>query len=173
MASTKQQLSSRLADVTADAAAHHPDKPLDDYGLLALVFNAALGGTLLFAGRKRRLPERIEPYDLALFGVAAHKLARLVTKDRVTEVVRAPFTELVEEEEGGAEVVERPRGEGLRRAVGELVTCPYCVDLWASGGLIASSLFAPRATRVVAATFATNAISDFLQIAFVAGRSRA
>jgi hypothetical protein len=143
--------------------------PLGSYGAFMVVYNAAFAGALLAA----RLAGRTLPVptagDIALFGVATHKLSRLLAKDKVTAAMRAPFTEY-EEKGGPAEVEERPRGRGLRRAVGELVTCPYCLDQWVAGGFLAGSVFAPRATRLTAGVFATVAIADFLQIGYKAGQ---
>ena len=47
-------------------------------------------------------------------------MSRLVSKESVTGVIRAPFTEF-EKATGGAEVNERPVGQGLRRAIGEVL----------------------------------------------------
>ena len=128
-------------------------------------------GALLAAKRTGRLPERIGTDDLILIGTASHKLSRLIAKDKVTTFVRAPFTEY-QGRGGPAEVEERARGEGVRRAIGELLVCPYCLGLWASGAFHAGLLFAPRATRVVASTLTALTMSDFLQIAYKAAEER-
>jgi hypothetical protein len=54
----------------------------------------------------------------------------------------------------------QPSGNGLRRAVGELVTCPHCVSLWAAGALAAAQLARPRETRLVTRVFAAYALAD-------------
>jgi hypothetical protein len=54
----------------------------------------------------------------------------------------------------------QPAGEGVRRAVGELVTCPHCVSLWAAGALAAAQLARPRETRLVTRVFAACALAD-------------
>src|ERR1700758_5196893 len=105
--------------------------PFRTYATLATVFNTAFAGALLSARRSGRLPERIESRDVVLLGIASHKLSRLVAKDKITTFLRAPFTEY-QGRGGPAEVEERARGEGVRRAVGELLTCPYCLGLWAT-----------------------------------------
>ncbi|HEX3737029.1 MAG TPA: DUF1360 domain-containing protein, partial [Solirubrobacterales bacterium] len=93
-------------------------------------FNALFAGALVLARRHgRELPERPSPGDVLLIGVASHKLSRLITKDKVTSPLRAPFTEL-EGDGGPGELEERARGEGARRAIGELLICPYCIGLW-------------------------------------------
>jgi uncharacterized protein DUF1360 len=144
-------------------AAHRrgePHRPLGSYALLTTIFNTAFAGAL-FAGRDR-LPERFSVGDLALMAVGTHKLSRLIAKDRVTSAVRAPFTE-PHQEGGPGEVHERPQGRGLRRALGELLTCPYCLDQWVAGGFVAGMVLAPRATRTVASMFTVVAGSDVLQ----------
>jgi hypothetical protein len=150
-----------------------PDErpPFGTYATLAAVFNAGFAGALVAARRKRRLPERIRADDLILIGTASHKLSRLIAKDKVTAFVRAPFTEY-QGRGGPAEVEERARGEGVRRAIGELLICPYCLGLWTSGAFHAGLLFAPRVTRVTASTLTALTISDFLQIAYKAAEER-
>ena len=118
-----------------------PDErpPFAAYATFALVFNGALAGAVATAKRSGRdLPERVELQDLALIGAASYKLSRLVAKKKITSFVRAPFTEL-QGKGGPAEVEEKARGSGVRRAVGELLTCPYCLGLWASGGFHAGT----------------------------------
>jgi hypothetical protein len=145
--------------------------PFRTYAALATVFNAGFAGALMAAKRSRRLPERIETRDVLLLGTASHKLSRLVAKDKVTAFLRAPFTEY-QGRGGPAEVEERARGEGARRAIGELLICPYCLGLWASGAFHVGLLYAPRTTRVVASTLTALTVSDFLQIAYKAAEER-
>jgi hypothetical protein len=136
------------------------------------VFNATMAAAVVAAKRSgRQLPERVQPSDLLLIGTASHKLSRLVAKKKITSFVRAPFTEL-EGRGAPAELEEKPRGRGLRRAVGELLICPYCLGLWASGGFHAGLLFAPRTTRFSASVLTAMTISDFLQIAYKAAEAR-
>jgi hypothetical protein len=119
----------------------------------------------------RELPEHVDAGDLVLTGVATHTLSRLIAKDKVTAFVRAPFTEL-QGKGGPAEVEERARGEGLRRAAGELLICPYCLGMWVSGGFQLGLVAAPRSTRFVASILAGLTISDFLQIAYKAAEDK-
>jgi hypothetical protein len=146
--------------------------PFLSYAVMIAAFNALLGAVLLFARRSgRALPERIGAADVVTIGVASHKASRLISKDKVTTPLRAPFTE-VEGEGGPAEVEETSRGRGARRAVGELLTCPYCLGLWVVAAFSIGLLFAPRPTRFVAALFSALTISDFLQIAYKAAERK-
>ena len=148
------------------------DEPLAGRITLMGTFAASVAAaTLVARAGGRSAPERPHPADVVMTGVATHKLSRLLTKAKVTSVVRAPFTEL-EGPAGKGEVNERPRGRGLQRAIGELLVCPYCVGQWISAGFAAGLVISPRATRLVAAAYSAQAIADFLQLAYLAGEQR-
>jgi hypothetical protein len=157
----------RLQDM-GPMAGHAPgrERPLGAYGALAGLFTAvcaAFAGWFRHSGRT--LPEHMQPGDLALVTVATHKLSRTLAKDRVTSTVRAPFTRF-EDDAGPGEVQEVARGRGLRRAVGELLICPYCLGLWIVALLTAGLLVAPRPTRWGASVFVALTGSDLLQLAY-------
>jgi hypothetical protein len=161
-----------VTDTIAGYAPPRERPPLAAYATFATVFHGAMAAAVAAANRSGRdLPQRVEPRDLALIGTASYQLSRLISKKKVTAFVRAPFTEL-EGKGGPAELEEKPRGTGLRRALGELLVCPYCLSLWASGGFHVGLLFAPRATRFTASVLTAVSISDFLQIAYKAAEER-
>jgi hypothetical protein len=83
----------------------------------------------------------------------------------VTSTVRAPFTRF-EGDAGPGEVSEAARGRGLRRALGELLVCPYCVGLWIATAFAAGFVVAPRPTRWIASVLSATFGSDVLQIAY-------
>jgi Protein of unknown function (DUF1360) len=89
-------------------------------------------------------------------------LIDIMTKSRVTSVVRAPFTRY-EKSAGAGEVEERPRGRGLRRAIGELVSCPFCLGTWIACVGVAGLVTRPRLTRALASIFGVGSIADFIQ----------
>ena len=162
----------RVPDPIAGYAAPPQRPPLLSYLVTIATFNGLLGGALLAAKRKHReLPERVPAGDVLLIGVASHKLSRLISKDKVTSPVRAPFTEL-EGSGGPSEFEESSRGTGARKAIGELLVCPYCLGLWVVAGFAVGLLFAPRLTRFLAAIFSALTISDFFQIAYKAAEEK-
>jgi hypothetical protein len=143
------------------------ERPLLPYATLAAVFNTGLAAVLW---RSRRVPQ-LTAADIVLLGVATHKLSRLITKDRATSFLRAPFVRY-EGSAGHGEVDEEPRGHGVQRAVGELLVCPYCLATWVAGGFVAGMAVSPRRTRAVAGLFATVAIADGLHLAYRAAEDR-
>jgi hypothetical protein len=142
------------------------DKPLASYGVLMSVFLTLAGAFATWFHRSgRTLPDRIDGRDLFLLTVASHKASRLIAKDKVTSAIRAPFAQY-EGDAGPGEVSEKPRGRGLRRVVGELLICPYCLGMWTSALLTAGLLVAPRFTRWLASVLVIFVGADLLQIAY-------
>ena len=141
--------------------------PLRHYAVLMAVFNSLFGLALLLARRSgRELPERVGAGDIATIGVASHKLSRLIAKDKVTSPLRAPFTRF-EGASGHAEVAEEVREHGgVKHAVGELLTCPFCLAQWVGTAFVFGYVTAPKATRLAALTMTMVAGSDVLQFAY-------
>jgi hypothetical protein len=167
-----QSAAPKAPEMAAGYADSEERPPLLSYLGFMGVFATLLGSVLLLARRQgRELPEKVGADDLLLVGTASHKLSRLISKDKVTSPLRAPFTEL-EGKGGPAEFEERSRGTGLRKAVGELLICPYCLGLWVVAAFSLGLLFAPRLTRFLASLFSALTISDFFQIAYKAAEEK-
>ena len=96
--------------------------------------------------------------DLALLGLATYRAGRLVAYDRVMEPIRAPVAETK------GDSVE-PKGSGIQRGLGELLSCPTCVGTWICGGLVYGLQIAPRPTRAVLAVVGASGIAEFLDAA--------
>jgi hypothetical protein len=131
------------------------------------VYTASVAG-LLLAGHTngRHLPDSYSIQDLAVGGIATHKLSRLLTSSSVASPLRAPFTTF-EEPAGSGEHIESPRdGHGLRHTLGELLTCPFCLGVWVGTAYIAGLAVAPRPTRSLAAVLTVVALSDTMQHAY-------
>lgn len=141
------------------------DRPLAGYLVLSGTFAGTLVGGLTAARLSGRPLERPSATDVVLTGLATQKLARLIAKDRVTSFIRAPFTRY-EGRAGYGQLEEKPRGKGLRRAVGELLVCPFCLAQWISGGFAIGWAFAPGLTRLLSAMWASQAIADAAQLAY-------
>lgn len=158
------------AQIDGGRLAPRPDprdgKPLGGYLALIVSYASATTGALVAAKRQKRLPERLRTDDLVLVSIATQRVSRLLTKDRVTTVVRAPFTEL-QDDGGPGEVEETPReGTGLRRAIGELLVCPFCIAQWTATSFAVGLLFAPRVTRFMAGVLSAVTVADLLQLLY-------
>ena len=154
-------------------AGHSPDqeRPLGGYAALMGTFGGLVAGFGTWLRRSgRSLPASVPPGDLALIAIATHKCSRLIARDRVTSTLRAPFTRF-QGDAGPGEVDEAARGSGWRRATGELLVCPYCLDMWTASAFVGGLIAAPRPTRWIAAVFTAVAGADALQIAYAKAES--
>jgi len=142
---------------------------LAEYAALLTFYITTVAVLTGAAVRHDRLPKRFSPLDLALLAIATHKLSRIVAKDRITGVLRAPFVDYICSA-GAGEVDEEPRGRGIQRGIGNLISCPYCMAPWCATALAFGLVFAPRTTRFFASILASVAASDFLQRAYLAAK---
>ena len=126
------------------------------YGSYAAIAAFFLGGIATVAAVSRRAPAA-STLDLIALSTATFKASRTLSRERVASFVREPFVE-------GED--ERPAGEGLQRALGELVTCPRCVGAWTAAGLASSQMLAPRFGRLLTWSLGAAAANDFLHAAF-------
>ncbi len=144
----------------------HEHRPLAAYAGLSAGLTAAFAAAVVAAARHRgELPEGYRVSDLALAGIATHKISRSITKEKVTSWIRAPFTRY-QEPAGFGELDEEPRGTGIRLAIGELLVCPYCFGHWVASAFGVGLIAAPRLTRLIGFIFTAETISDFLQLAY-------
>ena len=104
------------------------------------------------AVQHNRLPRKFGLLDLALLGIATHKLSRIVAKDRITGILRAPFVCYIRSA-GAGEVEEEPRGRGFQRGIGHLVSCPYCMAPWWATALALGFRFRPACDALLRRDF--------------------
>jgi Protein of unknown function (DUF1360) len=140
--------------------ADHDDPPTRpaDYAALSAGWAALLGAVLVAARDKGDEP--VAAAEVLPIGLATFALAKLVAKEKVDRWVRAPFVD--EHADGHRE----PKGDGLRYAVGELLSCTRCVGMWSAAGLVALRITRPREARVINAVLGASALNDWGQSAF-------
>jgi hypothetical protein len=137
-----------------------------DLGAMGVYLGLVSAAAAAVRASGRQLPDRIPAGDAALLTVATFRLARRIAKDPVTSPIRAPFTRF-EGASGHAEVAEEVREHGgAKHAVGELLTCPFCLAQWVGTGFVFGYVTAPRATRLAALTMTMVAGSDVLQFVY-------
>ena len=143
------------------------ERPLGgDLGAMGVYGALVTAGAAAVRASGRELPTRIPLGDAVLLTVATFRLARRLAKDPVTSPIRAPFTAF-QGPSGHAEIAEEVREHGgVKHAVGELLTCPFCLAQWVGTAFVFGYVTAPRATRLAALTMTTVAGSDVLQFLY-------
>jgi len=137
-----------------------------DLGAMGVYVGLVSAAATAVRASRAELPERIPFGDAALLTVATFRLARRIAKDPVTAPLRAPFVRF-EGPSGHAEVAEEVREHGgVKHAVGELLTCPFCLAQWVGTGFVLGYVTAPKATRLAALTMTMVAGSDVLQFVY-------
>lgn len=150
------------------------DRPMGGYTALLTAYGITGGALLgLMASRPRRQIPRLTPSDLVLMSVATFKVSRVLARDPITSPLRAPFTTFEGQADTPSELRESVRGSGLRKAVGELITCPFCTGQWVATALTAGWILAPRRTRLIAGLLTATAAADALHLGYSAAATAA
>ncbi len=137
-----------------------------DLGAMGVYLGLVSAGAAAVRAAGRELPERIPVGDALMLTVATFRLARRIAKDPVTSPIRAPFTQF-QGPSGHAEIAEEVREHGgVKHAVGELLTCPFCLAQWVGTAFVFGYATAPKATRLAALTMTMVAGSDVLQFVY-------
>lgn len=140
-------------------------RPLKSYTGIMASYGVLTTALALVLRCKRFGLRPLSPWNFALYALAAEHISRLISKDSVTSPVRRPFTAF-KGPAGEGEVNEEVIGSGPRRAIGELLTCPFCLDQWVATGLVAGSVAAPTLTTAVVSVSAVARTADYLHLLY-------
>jgi hypothetical protein len=131
-----------------------------DYAKLNAVYGALFLAVLVSARKRAGAEDQIPARELIPMGAATFALAKVVAREKIGTWVREPFVE----QDGSKPTA--PRGRGLRRAVGELVTCTRCVGAWSALGVVGLRVIDPKSGRIVTNVLAASAMNDWMQAGF-------
>ncbi|MEH7223922.1 DUF1360 domain-containing protein [Bacillus sp. JJ1566] len=91
-------------------------------------------------------------FEFILLGLASFRLTRLLVSDKITEFIRRPFHEVIQEElpDGTVEEYIQLKGTGLKRWIGELLSCYWCTGVWSTAFLyILYELYLPLSEPLI------------------------
>ena len=129
---------------------------------LSLIFVGLFGA---FVGLMSRFElwgqAQLQFIDWILLGFATLRLGRLISYDLVMQPLRSPFTQTVADASGSGDTV-KPKGFGIRRAIGEMLSCPICTGTWAAAFLIYALYLFPGPTRVFLVMTAAIGLAEIL-----------
>lgn len=157
----------RWARTQTQEYSHGEDRPLGGLlGAMSTYLALTTAGAAAVRASGKELPTRIPLGDAVLLTIATFRIARTIAKDPVTSPLRAPFTTF-RGQSGEAEVAEEVREHGgVKHAIAELVTCPFCLAQWTATALVFGYATAPQATRLAALTMSMVALADVGQFGY-------
>jgi len=130
--------------------------------VLEAVFAAGLAALVALTRRRERDGTLAIPRDeLPLLALATFVLADVLAKEKISTWIREPFVE-----EGADHKPVKPEGQGMRAAIGELMTCTRCIGTWSALGLVALRTASPAAGRATMRVLALAGANDLMQSGF-------
>ncbi|QFT88430.1 Sporulation protein YjcA [Bacillus sp. THAF10] len=100
-----------------------------------------------------------------MLGLASFRITRLIVFDKIAGFIRKPFLEEREEQNEHGEIEEYIviKGKGLRRWMGELLSCYWCTGVWVTTGLFLLIMFYPMAGKPVLLIFAAAGVAGIIE----------
>ncbi len=107
----------------------------------------------------------VDFWEILIFGLASFRLTRLIVFDKISEFLRSPFfDELPEENESGeTEIYYVPKPSGIKKFVGELLSCYWCTGIWASAFLVLLYWLLPAFGNIVIVILAVAAVGSIIE----------
>ena len=111
----------------------------DDQNYWNLVFSVIFAFLLVlsiwsFYHKYGGVPAVISPFDMILISLAIFRITRLFVYDKITQFFRDYFmnSREIAGADGLAYIERRPYRGGPLRTISDLLSCPWCIGMWAS-----------------------------------------
>lgn len=117
-------------------------------------------GTIILETEARVPYAELTLVDFTLITLASWRIIRLFVYDHITKFIREQFYDL--KKVGKGYTLEKPKF-GPRRTIADLLTCPWCVGMWAAASVTFFYLLTPYAYYVTL-FLAISSVATFLQI---------
>ncbi|WP_277928465.1 DUF1360 domain-containing protein [Bacillus cereus group sp. BfR-BA-01380] len=100
-----------------------------------------------------------------IFSFAVFRLTRLFVFDKITSFIRAPFFEELQitEPDGTVSTYMKVKGKGLRKWMGELLSCYWCTGVWMSAFLLLFYYWIPKAMEPIIFLLAVAGVAAIIE----------
>jgi Protein of unknown function (DUF1360) len=104
-------------------------------------------------------------FHFILLALASFRLTRLIVFDKITEFIRKPFFDEIEEtnEKGEKEYFVVPKKSGLRGWIGTLLSCHWCTGVWSAIFLVLVYRFGPSWFGMVIVILAVAGVAALIE----------
>jgi len=129
-------------------------------GIFIAFFTAFISNHRLW--RSNRKTYTLNLFDLIQLALSTFRLGRLIAFDEVTKPLRQPFAVTVPDETGAGETVAARKESGVRKSIGQLLSCPICAGTWIAAGLVYGLYALPTPTRVFMAIMSSVGAAEII-----------
>lgn len=104
-------------------------------------------------------------FEFILLVLASFRLTRLIVYDSITEFLRSPFHQAVEDQlpDGTTETYVIIKGRGIRYWIGELLSCHWCTGIWSTVFIYVSFILWPVIVSPIVTILAIAGSASILQ----------
>lgn len=97
---------------------------------------------------------------ILIISLASFRITRLFVFDKITENLRSPFFDEMMEE---GEIFLVPKPKGVRKWIGEMISCYWCTGIWVSAALVIGYTYLPSFFIPLIIIFAVAAIASVVE----------
>ncbi|MEH7108998.1 MULTISPECIES: DUF1360 domain-containing protein [Bacillaceae] len=103
--------------------------------------------------------------QLILLSLASFRLTRLLVYDKITEFLRNPFFDEIQQEteNGELETYYIPKQTGIKRFFGELLSCYWCTGIWTTSVIVFLHYFFSQITIPIISILAIAGLASIIE----------
>jgi hypothetical protein len=120
-----------------------------------------VSGVIILEGNERAALHTLTPFEFVILSLATFRLTRLFVYDRITAFFREQFFD-AKISKSGIITLEKPK-RGPRRTLADLLSCPWCIGVWAGATVVFFYALTPYAWYPVL-MLAVSALGTFFQL---------
>ncbi|TES54764.1 DUF1360 domain-containing protein [Halalkalibacterium halodurans] len=107
----------------------------------------------------------ISALELVILSLATFRLTHLIVFDEIFEWVRGLFLTTYEkkDEQGQEYLLVEPKGRGVRKFIGKIISCYWCTGIWMAAFLLTGFFLWPTTFTFFTIFLAIAGIASFLE----------
>ena len=104
--------------------------------------------------------------NLLILSLASFRLTRLLVFDKIFEFMREPFFDeiLEENDDGELETYYLPKDRGVKKFIGEMLSCYWCTGIWTSALIVLLFNFYPAFAAPILLFLAVAGLASMIEL---------